>query len=398
MNEICVLEGPGSVGCYYGMLAVWGMKVRVFSELQPLLQAVALQKQVSVLVECAAMMQYGEELLPALAGTEKKTIGLICSDDTGESLYMGDRRVAVVNPAAGAASFLEQCRQLEHSRPEHIPLELEPRPSFGELDRFIGVSPARDALLSQVQKYAAYDIPLLFTGEPGVGKSFLAELTASVYSLRRKIQASREGRSAPDMPFVTCPVITYSSDTMESTLFGHVQGAFTGAVADHEGKIAAAGNGTLFLDEAGDIPLSVQPKLLQFLQSRTYSPMGSNRVYTSSARIISATNKDLLALLESGDIRKDFLDRIAGKVIRIPSLNERLEDIPVLARYFLEKTNARWGTDRKLDDRTVYRMLEISWKDSNVRVLEKLIMRMIIESDGQYLTPDLVDQCFINRF
>ncbi len=395
-GELCIFQGDDEAGDFYGMLVAMGFQIQVYRELQKLKDAIGLHRQLLILMEVKTWIQYCEVLdLWESDGGVQNQVRVVCSRG-GEWADVRDCcPFPVIDPQHGMIQLLSKSGSGEN----HAPFgEIRAVPDFGELNAFIGVSEARNTLLSQISRYASCDVPLLFTGEAGVGKSFLAELTASVYGLKKKIRYAKAGINHISVPFVHCPVVTYSVETMESTLFGHVKGSFTGAVSDRTGKIAAAEQGTLFLDEVGDIPLCIQAKLLQFLQNKTYCKMGSNRVETSDARIISATNKDLSAALSEGSIRRDFLERIAGKILHIPGLNERMEDIPVLAQYFLQKTNEKWGTCNVLSDTAMYRLLEINWSNRNTRALENLVKRMIVESDSTEMDGYLVENCLQVRF
>ena len=183
-------------------------------------------------------------------------------------------------------------------------------------------SPAMQRALSMARQVAASETNVLLRGESGTGKSVLARLIHT-WSLR----------SSKPFGVVSCPSL--SSELLESELFGHVRGAFTGALRDYSGRIAACEGGTLFLDEIGDLPLKVQPKLLRFLQDREYERVGESTTLKADIRIVAATNLDLEALVSAGKFREDLLYRLNVFQIDLPSLRERLEDIPLLANRFL---------------------------------------------------------------
>jgi len=182
--------------------------------------------------------------------------------------------------------------------------------------------PAMQSALEMAFQVAASEATVLIHGESGTGKGVLARVI--------------HGRSRrADRPFVTVPCPSLSGELLESALFGHARGAFTGAVKDTEGKVAAAEGGTLFLDEVGDLPLLLQPKLLRFLQEKAYERVGENRTRSGDVRIVAATNRDLKAEVKAGRYREDLLYRLNVIEINLPPLRQRRRDIVPLARHLL---------------------------------------------------------------
>ena len=195
---------------------------------------------------------------------------------------------------------------------------------------FLSASPAMEALLQEARRLAASPAPILIVGETGSGKEVLA----------RWIHArSREAAG----PFVALNCAALPESLAESELFGHVKGAFTGADAPRKGKFQAADGGTLFLDEVGDLSLPLQAKLLRVLEEGSVEPVGSDRPVAVRVRVLAATHRDLAARAREGTFREDLLFRIGGLRLRVPPLRERPEDLPLLARHFLDEARARQG-------------------------------------------------------
>jgi len=224
------------------------------------------------------------------------------------------------------------------------------------------------------ERAAKSNIPILITGESGVGKELVA----------RAIQAGSE-RSGQTFVAVNCGAIP--ENLVESILFGHEKGAFTGAVAKHMGKFQEADGGTLFLDEVGELPLDVQVKLLRALQEGEVDPVGGNRPVKVNVRIISATNRDLAAQVKAGQFREDLFYRLNVFPIEVPPLRERQDDIPSLVRHFIARFNAQEGK-RVLDatSEAMDMLAGFPWP-GNVRQLENAVFRAVVLCDGDYLTP-----------
>jgi transcriptional regulator with GAF, ATPase, and Fis domain len=237
--------------------------------------------------------------------------------------------------------------------------------SFG---RYVGRSEAVRALEDMVRKAAPTDFPILLLGETGTGKSIVARVIH--HSGPRAKQA-----------FVTVFCPSLRREMVEAELFGHKRGAFTGADRDNVGKIQAADKGTIFLDEIGELPLEIQPKLLRLLQERTYERVGDAQERTADVRLIAATNRDLEEEVRAGRFRRDLYERLNFIPIRLPSLRERREDIPLLLRHCLDQSAAgRWAeiAPEALD---FLATMEFAWP-GNVRTLEQLAARLTLR-DGK---------------
>jgi DNA-binding NtrC family response regulator len=244
-------------------------------------------------------------------------------------------------------------------------------------------SPAMHRVLTLAQKAAKSPIPVLVEGETGTGKELVA----------RVIQGMGDRASKP---FVTVNCGAIPANLVESTLFGHKKGAFTGAIADHAGKFAEANGGTLFLDEIGELPLDAQAKLLRALQEGEIEPVGASRIERVNVRVISATNRRLLGLAQTGEFREDLYYRLNVFPIYVPPLRERLDDIELLACHFI----ARFAAEAQkriagLSGPALELLRGYDWP-GNIRQLENVLYRAIVLSDGGYLEiadfPQIVAQ------
>ncbi len=237
------------------------------------------------------------------------------------------------------------------------------------LDNIVGASPALANVLRESMLAARTSVSMLITGESGTGKTQLAK-------------AIHLNSSRASEPFVELNCATIQSSLAEAELFGAARGAYTGAHRDVAGRIESAAGGTLFLDEIGELPLDTQAKLLQFLQSGEYRRLGEDTVRLSSARVISATNDDLAASVKSGRFREDLLFRVNAFAVRMPSLEERRQDIPLLAEYLCERLCRQHGlppTELSVSALSALVNVELP---GNVRQLENLIAAGVIRAAG----------------
>jgi two-component system NtrC family response regulator len=233
----------------------------------------------------------------------------------------------------------------------------------------VGSSKAMERVFAIVGKVADTDASVLITGESGTGKELVAR---SIH-----IKSSRF-----DAPFVAINCAAIPRDLLESELFGHVKGAFTGAIKDKPGKFQLAEGGTLFLDEVGELPLELQPKLLRALQERVIEPVGGAKALKLDVRIVAATNLDMEKALADATFREDLYYRLAVIPIHLPSLRERQEDIPLLLRYFCGKH----GADKvKIDSDAMAVLSSYRWP-GNVRELENLVERVLIMRDSNTIS------------
>ena len=239
----------------------------------------------------------------------------------------------------------------------------------------IGTSAAMARLQAEIARVAQTDARVLITGENGTGKELVA----------RAIHRFSERADAP-LVEVNCAAIP--EELIESELFGHVRGSFTGASEDRRGKFEEADGATLFLDEVGDMSPKTQAKVLRALQEGRFTRVGSTKAIASDARVLSATNKDLPAEIARGTFREDLYFRLAVVPIHVPPLRERTEDIPELARHFLELSSARFGRRPKRLSPEALRALQAHRWPGNVRELKNLIERLMILAPGDEIAAD----------
>jgi formate hydrogenlyase transcriptional activator len=242
-------------------------------------------------------------------------------------------------------------------------------------EQLIGSSPALETVLEQAKRVAPTGSTVLIHGETGTGKELIAR---AIHNL-----SSRCGR-----PFVKINCAAIPLDLLESELFGHERGAFTGAISQKLGRFEVADKGTLFLDEVGDIPLALQPKLLRVLQEQEFERLGSNRTQQVDVRLIAATNRDLPEMTRLGEFRSDLYYRLNVFPILLPALRARREDIPSLVKHFVELSVRRTG--RQVDyipQETMDALNSYRWP-GNIRELQNLIERaVILSNDGVLPNP-----------
>jgi DNA-binding NtrC family response regulator len=248
---------------------------------------------------------------------------------------------------------------------------------------FIGESPAIRAVLQTVERVADTRTTVLITGESGTGKELIARML-------------HERSSRADKPFVALSCAAIPETLLEVELFGAVKGAYTGADADRIGKFEAADGGTLFLDEIGDIPPLIQVKLLRVLQEREIERLGSNTPIPIDVRLVTATNRDLEAAVESGAFRSDLYYRLQVVHIHLPPLRERREDIPLLADYFLRKFAEENGRALRTISAEAMRLLQNACWKGNVRELENVIESAVVLAppDAEILLPEHLPPTF----
>jgi formate hydrogenlyase transcriptional activator len=252
-------------------------------------------------------------------------------------------------------------------------------------DDIVGRSAALRKVLADVEMVAPTEAAVLICGETGTGKELLARAVHTA--------SPRRGRA-----LVTCNCAAIPAALLESELFGHDKGAFTGAMMQRVGRFELADRGTMFLDEIGEAPLEIQPKLLRVLQEREFERLGSSRTIRTDARIVAATNADLGAMVQAKSFRADLYYRLNVFPISVPPLRERRDDILPLVRHFARTYAARMGRSMThMSARTMSALLDYSWP-GNIRELQNVVQRAVIRSTGARLevaTSDIGDRAVV---
>jgi DNA-binding NtrC family response regulator len=278
---------------------------------------------------------------------------------------------AVVDRAMEKARLVQEARRLRDRLRER-----------NALSHIVSSDPKMQAVLELVAQVGPSKASVLVTGESGTGKELIAEAIHA---------ASPRSRA----PFVRLHCAALSESLLESELFGHERGSFTGAFSRREGRFKQADGGTLFLDEIGEIPAALQVKLLRFLQERTFERVGGNETLRVDVRIIAATNRDLGAEIKKGTFREDLFYRLNVVAVELPALRDRRADVPALASFFLRRYASENGkTIETFDDDALAALLEYRWP-GNVRELENVIERAVVLCDGhriekKHLSPTVV--------
>ncbi len=251
-----------------------------------------------------------------------------------------------------------------------------------QLQQLMGTNPAMLEVFKTVGRVARRDVPILITGESGTGKELVA-------------RAIHKASPRKEQPFVAINSAAIPKELLETELFGHVKGSFTGALATRTGRFREADGGTLFLDEIGDMPISLQAKLLRVLQEQEVTPIGSSHPEPVNVRVVAATHRDLRAEIDAGRFRMDLLYRISVVPIRIPPLRERPDDIPVLAQYFARLHGYVVAQAPRYIAKDALQMLTRHAWPGNVRELENTIIRALVMSDALILSKE--DFSFIRQ-
>ena len=259
-----------------------------------------------------------------------------------------------------------------------VQVQLRPEIRSAQTFEIVGKSEALRRVLSEIETVAPADSTVLVLGETGSGKELVAR---AIHNL-----SSRKGNA-----FVKLNCAAIPTGLLESELFGHEKGAFTGAIAQRIGRFELGDRGTVFLDEIGEIPLEVQPKLLRVLQEREFERLGSARTLRSGARLIAATNRDLRVMVDERKFRPDLYYRLNVFPVRVPPLRERREDIPLLVWHFVQQFGER--NNRAIDtvpSESMEALVQYPWP-GNIRELQNVIERAVVVSRGPVLASPLFD-------
>jgi len=302
---------------------------------------------------------------------------------TGTGNY--DRCVQAIK--AGAYAFIDKAEPVERVVRE-IENAVERRRILDEVavlrryaddeSALLGSSPAMRALKDAIARVAPVPSAVLITGESGSGKELVAR------DVHRLSTGARE-------PFIAVNCAALPEQLIESELFGHERGAFTGAATSRKGAFESAGRGTLFLDEIGELPAPAQAKLLRVLEERTVTRLGSSRPVPVPARVIAATNRDLDVEAREGRFRRDLLFRINVHRLHVPPLRDRLSDVPDLVLHLVSRTCERFGVrPKRASPDALEILMAYDWRLNNVRELRNAVERMIIAADGDVIGPEHV--------
>ncbi|MEG1041466.1 MAG: nitric oxide reductase transcriptional regulator NorR [Pseudomonas sp.] len=283
-----------------------------------------------------------------------------------------DALQAFASLAAATVNVAERIERLAlRAEDEHERAEVYRQASGQQYKELIGQSKAQKRLLEEIQLVGSSDLTVLINGETGVGKELVA-------------QAIHQASSRADKPMISLNCAALPDTLVESELFGHVRGAFTGAVGERRGKFELANGGTLFLDEVGELSLTVQAKLLRVLQSGQLQRLGSDQEHRVDVRLIAATNRDLADEVRAGRYRADFYHRLSVYPLLVPALRDRGRDVLLLSGYFLEQNRSRMGLGSlRLSAEAQAALLAYDWP-GNVRELEHLIGRSALKALGQH--------------
>ncbi|PIE61466.1 MAG: DNA-binding response regulator [Desulfobacterales bacterium] len=263
-------------------------------------------------------------------------------------------------------------KALERSRLLHENRQLQQQAQGGDLLPLIGQSPAMKKVFEKISLVADSDVTVLITGESGTGKDLTARLIHSLSSRKEKAYVP-----------VNCPTIP--EHILESELFGYKKGAFTNAYRDKIGLFQEAHQGTIFLDEIGDVGPTIQTKLLRVIQEKEVKPLGDNRVDQVDVRIIASTNQDLKQKIADKEFREDFFYRLSVIIIELPPLRERITDVPLLCDHLLAKHCEKLGkSPRRLSNNVLDLLMKQSWP-GNVRELENVLVQGILYSEGEII-------------
>jgi two-component system nitrogen regulation response regulator GlnG len=267
-------------------------------------------------------------------------------------------------------------RAFEAARLMQVPAIL---PAEQSGDRIVGRSPVMQEMCKAIGRIAPQDVNVLILGESGTGKELVAR---ALYHHSRRAHR----------PFLPINCAAIPENLLESELFGHEQGAFTGANRRRIGKFEQCNGGTLFLDEIGDMPLSLQAKMLRVLQEQRFERLGSNETLQTQVRVLAATNQNLEKLVEEGRFRKDLYYRLKVVTIQVPPLRDRLDDVAELAHYFLFQFDRELGLDLRGFAPEALALLQTNGWPGNVRELQSAIKQAMLSASGRLLLPDFLPE------
>jgi two-component system nitrogen regulation response regulator NtrX len=362
----------------YDLRRVGAYETRVATGGKEALDVIASEAVDCVILDLEMPGVDGFEVLRALK-RENLQIPVIVYTGTGNY----DRCVKAIK--LGAYSFIDKAESMERVAHEvenaleraRLAVEIGAlKRDLGRDTTLVGSSGPMRKLKEDIARVARIPSPVLIVGESGTGKELVArELHRLAFDSSR--------------PFVAINSAALPEHLIESELFGHERGAFTGANRTHKGAFELADGGTLFLDEIGELPPSAQAKLLRVIEERQVTRLGGERTVKVEARVVAATHRNIDAEVEAGRFRQDLYYRLNVHIIRVPALRDRRSDIPELAGHFLAATCARFGTrGKRLGPEALELLMAYDWKRNNVRELRNIIERMVIATDGDFLRAE----------
>jgi Nif-specific regulatory protein len=317
--------------------------------------------------------------VPIFHGQDEAPVGVLAAQPTDARRFVDDhaRLMEMIASLIGQSLQLSKsvAEEQDRLRTERDSLRRRVKQQHG-FDNVIGSCDAMRLVFDQVRMVAKWNTTVLIRGESGTGKELIA--SAIHYNSPRS-----------NAPFVKLNCAALPDNLLESELFGHEKGAFTGAAAMRKGRFELADGGTLFLDEIGEITPAFQSKLLRVLQEGEFERVGGNRTLKVDVRIIAATNKDLESAVERGDFREDLYYRLNVMAVHMPALRERMDDIPDLARFLMLKIGRKQGRELSLADSALRLLMRHSWP-GNVRELENVIERAAVMSPDGVINRDVV--------
>jgi DNA-binding NtrC family response regulator len=379
MSRVLVVDDVGALAEQYAydLRRLGGHQVAMATQGEDALAILAREPMDCVILDLEMPGMDGFEVLRRL-----KHLGV----ETPVIVYTGtgdfDRCVQAVR--LGAAGFIDKAEPMERvaqevaGAVERARLRAEVRALQQRLgdSTLLGQSPAMTRLRNEIARLAPIPSTVLILGESGTGKELVAR------------ELHRLGPH-PTGPFIAINCAALPEHLVESELFGHERGAFTGAVTTRKGAFEAAEGGTLLLDEVGELPAAVQAKLLRVLEQRQVVRVGSTQPIPVEVRIIAATHRDLAAAAAEGSFREDLLYRLNAHPLRVPPLRERREDVVALAERFLEETCRRFRVlPKRLSDEVHERLAGYDWRRNNVRELRNLIERLVVAADGEVIRTE----------
>jgi len=340
-------------------LLITDLRMQPLNGLQVLTQAKQLQPQIEVLLISA----YGtiDEAVQAM------------KDGAADFLTKPFSKEEFLLRVANVAQKIVQQRQIENLKAENAYLNQQVADQFGPI---IGQSKAMQQIFRLIETVAREDSPVLIQGESGTGKELVA-------------RAIHQQSPRAEQPFIKVNCGALNDNLLESELFGHEKGAFTGAIRQRKGRFELADGGTLFLDEIGDVSPALQVKLLRVLQEKEFERVGGETTLKVDVRIIAATNRNLEEQIANGQFREDLFYRLSVIPIRLPALRERKEDLPLLVEHFLTQLNARRHANKKLEPAALDLLQNYNWP-GNIRELQNVLERLHIICPQETIPAQLV--------